>query len=172
MSLLQGEEVRSMPWRLLGLMACAAVAGASLASPVPVTDAGDTGPLRRAQGVHLATFALLGGLMTGLAGLAVGPDGWLADARAFAFWYGTSLLCGALVGPGLSWVLPAATLVPVVVFDGSLDDPQPWNWALADPLEPVSYVLPIAALCAGTLAWRAATARRSVEPWLLVPTRR
>jgi hypothetical protein len=160
MSLLQGEQVKSIPWRFVALMACAAVAGASLASPAPVADMGDVGPLRRAQAVHMVAFGLLGACASGLAGLAAGPGLWLGDVRAFGFWYGASLLCGAVVGPGLSWVLPAATIAPVIVFDGNVEDPQPWNWALANPMEPASYGLPVATLCAGALAWHAATARR------------
>jgi hypothetical protein len=127
---------------------------------MPVTDVGDTGPLRRAQALHLIAFGLLGALVSSLAGLAAGPGAWLGDARAFGFWYGASLFCGALAGPSLSWVLPAATIAPIIVFDGNVDDPEPWNWALAHPMEPTSYALPVATLCAGALAWRAVSARR------------
>jgi hypothetical protein len=154
LSALQGEEIKSIPWRFGCLMGVACLAGASLAGQTPKTDLGDTGPLRRAQGVHMAVFGVFGAAVVSLAGLAAEDGAWLSGIRAFGFWYGTSLLCGALIGPALSWVLPAATVAPVIALDGDLANPQPWNWALAHPWQPTSYILPIILLCVGAAAWR------------------
>jgi hypothetical protein len=163
-----GEEVVSIPWRFVCLMGVASLAGASLASPAPATDLGDAGPLRRAQGVHIAVLGCFGALAVALAGLAAEDGSWISDVRAFGFWYGASLLCGALISPALSWVLPAITVAPIIVFDGNRADPEPWNWVLAHPTQTASYILPLLLLGAGVVAWRRHPATRP-RPLLTSP---
>ena len=146
-----GEPVRVAYFYLLQAFA-AAIAVTSLATPVPLIDLGDTGPVRRAQWLHLAALTLVGAVLMGLAETPLGTEGMVEAVRSYLGWYGVALVGAAWVRDTLAWV---GTLVGigVIVFLGSPGGvPAAWNWGMARAGEPVSWCVAGALLAAGLLS--------------------
>lgn len=151
LTLLAEDDGSVMPYRYVLTMLMAALAVASLASPVPQTDMGDTGPLARARAVHLGGLLVAGVALCGLAETAADSGQAWETMRSYVFWYGLALVSGALSREALAWMLPTVALFPLVWWGSATGTPEAWNWATAPADRWLSWGMSIAALAAGLL---------------------
>ena len=147
-----GEPV-SMPYRYVLTLFVAAVAVASLDTPIPQSDQGDTGPLRRMRRGHLLALLIVAVAFSAIAEqFTAHGEPWEA-VRSCLCWYGLALLSGALLRESLAWVIPVAMMFPLVWWGTATGNPATWNWATAPATEPISWWVAVASLTLGAIVF-------------------
>ncbi|MDR1188636.1 MAG: hypothetical protein LBK95_14495 [Bifidobacteriaceae bacterium] len=153
LSLLLAAHATSIRWRYVFVMLLAAVCVMSLSSPVRSIDLSDTGPLAKARRTHLLAGFAIGLLVCAASGLVADPDAWLGDVRAYVFWFGCALASAAALGDSMAWLVPVASLAPLILWGESTAPTPTWNWANAAVAAPVSWIVAAGALVAGIGAY-------------------
>lgn len=153
-------EPGSMRYGYVLTLFIAALAVASLATPVAQTDQGDTGPLRRARRLHLQTlFGLALALSVVSEQFVIEGEPWAA-LRSCICWFGFALVSGAVFREALAWVMPFAMLFPLMWWGAATGSPAAWNWVAAPATEQLSWWVAGGTLAAGTLLWHRLRSRR------------
>lgn len=138
-----------MPYRSILTLFIAAAAVASLGSPAPQTDRGDTGPLRLMRRVHLASLLAVAVTLSAVSEVFTSSGEPLQAARACIGWYGLAMLSGGLLREAMSWVLPLVMMFVLVWWGAPAGEPESWNWATAPADQTMSWVVAVVSLALG-----------------------
>jgi hypothetical protein len=151
LTLVASGDPITMPYRYVLTLFIAAVAVASLTSPIPQTDRMDTGPLRRMRRVHLLVLLVVTVAFSFLSEqLTANGEPWEA-VRSCLCWYGLALISGALLRESFAWVVPMAVMFPLVWWGSATGSPAAWNWATAPVTESASWLVTIGSLTLGVV---------------------
>lgn len=150
----------SMPYRAVLPLFSAALAVATLDSPVPHTDRADTGPLHHLRHLHLLAVLTVTLGLSALSELFTSTGAPAQAVRGSLGWFGPALISGVVMRMSFAWVIPLAALFPLVRWGWTAGGPKAWNWAAAPSAEPVSWLLAAGAIALGGIAWMRRTARR------------
>ena len=93
----------AVPYRYVLGSFIASTAVNSLASPLEVTDLGDTGVLRRARWLHLVGLSTIGLLLTTVSSAASVGAGTVGMIRAYLAWSGLALHAVGLLLRRVRW---------------------------------------------------------------------
>jgi hypothetical protein len=126
----------TVPFRRELPIATAALIAGSLNSAMRSLAETGARTLRRFELVHLLAVAVVGIVLTGITEWAMSSpsEAWLA-IRALLIWAGLAVVSGRVLGWLMSWLLPVATVFPLIYYgQDSVGDDGWWNWT-AKPAE-------------------------------------
>ncbi|QAY71417.1 hypothetical protein [Xylanimonas protaetiae] len=150
----------SMPYRAVLPLFSAALAVASLDSPVPQIDRTDTGPLQRVRHLHLLAALTVTLGLSALTELFTATGAPALAVRGSLCWFGLALISGVVIRMSFAWVIPLVALAPLIRWGWTTEGPEAWNWAAAPSSDLDSWLLAVGAICLGGIAWMRSTTRR------------
>ncbi len=151
----------SMPYRAVLPLFSAALAVASLDSPVPQTDRADTGRLHRLRHLHLLAVLTVTVGLSALTELFTATGAPAGAIRGSLCWFGLALISGVVMRMAFAWVIPLVALVPLIRWGWTTGGPTAWNWAAARSYDSVSWLLAAGAVGLGGALWLRHTTRPS-----------
>lgn len=120
------------------------------------------GILHKSMWWHLAVglgLALLVG--AGAEYAATGPEAAIRYIRSMLAWMGLALLSGRLLGWAMAWLIPVASIFPLVYYG----DRQWWDWTTSPAYAFATWFASLGCLLVGVVAFEA-------TPWLRQAIRR
>jgi hypothetical protein len=155
--------VVSVPFRRELPIAFAVIAVGSLHSSMASFETTATQNLARRERVHLVAAIILAAAMIWLAEAVVtDPLRAVVYARSVVIWSGLALISGRLFGRTAAWILPVATIFPIVYYGRDNQNiSRWWDWTWQPPEHMPSWMISVASVLIGYSAFTLTAWRRS-----------